>query len=156
MPVRWVDGWPMAHMKDGDVAGFSAFNGHSALLSVVAEGEKKCLSMSTNIVNLAPKDKAVLGAEINDKAKIELNSNFVYLRIETNFNLGKDWATFFYSLDNKEWIQIGEPFKMIFDYQKLFMGTRYAIYNYATKSTAGYVDIDFFEYVKKDHHIVNK
>ena len=26
------------------------------------------------------------------------------------------------------------------------MGTKYAIYNYATKTTGGYVDIDFFKY----------
>ena len=31
----------ISNMKDGDVAGFSAFNGHSGLLSVVKEGDAK-------------------------------------------------------------------------------------------------------------------
>ena len=39
-------------------------------------------------------------------------------------------------------------FKMRFDYQKLFMGTKFAIFNYATKTTGGSVDIDFFKYQK--------
>ena len=38
---------------------------------------------------------------------------------------------------------------MNFDYRRLFMGTRFAIYNYATKSAGGYVDIDCFGYSKK-------
>ena len=29
------------------------------------------------------------------------------------------------------------------------MGTRIAIYNYATKAAGGYVDIDSFEYLKE-------
>ena len=41
----------ISNMKDGDVAGFSAFNGHSGLLSVVKEGDAKRLVMSTNVVN---------------------------------------------------------------------------------------------------------
>lgn len=151
-----IMGLDVSKMKDGDVAGIAAFNGHSGLLSVLADGKKKYLSMSTNIVDLAPNNKAVLGIKNNDKAKIEMKKNFIYMRIDTDFNLGKDWATFYYSLDNKKWIQIGEPFKMIFDYQKLFMGTRYAIYNYATKSIGGYVDIDFFEYKKEDHFVEDK
>ena len=35
---------------------------------------------------------------------------------------------------------------MIFDYKKLFMGTKFAVFNYATKTEGGYVDVDFFEY----------
>ena len=35
---------------------------------------------------------------------------------------------------------------MIFDYTKLLVGTRFAIFNYATKNSGGYADIDFFEY----------
>ena len=31
------------------------------------------------------------------------------------------------------------------------MGTKYAIFNYATKKTGGYVDVDEFDY-QKIHH----
>ena len=36
--------------------------------------------------------------------------------------------------------------KMVFDYTKFFMGSKFAIFNYATKDLGGYVDIDYFEY----------
>jgi hypothetical protein len=34
---------------------------------------------------------------------------------------------------------------MIFDYRRFFMGTKFAIFNYATKKLGGHVDIDAFE-----------
>lgn len=35
-----------------------------------------------------------------------------------------------------------------FDYMKLFMGTRFAIFNYATKTVGGQIDVDYFDYKK--------
>jgi beta-xylosidase len=137
-------------MKDGDVAGFAAFNGNSGLFSVAMEGDKKYLTMKTNVVKLDNNTKTVLGVDIDEKARIELTKNTIYLRINGDFNLNKDLATFYYSFDNKNWIPLGPEFKMIFDYQKLFMGTRFAIFNYATKATGGFVDIDFFNYFKHE------
>ena len=43
---------------------------------------------------------------------------------------------------------IGEPCKMVFDYTRFFMGSKFAIFNYATKSLGGYIDIDYFKYDK--------
>ena len=40
---------------------------------------------------------------------------------------------------------------MKFDYTKFFMGTRFAIFNYATKTSGGYVDVDFFHYQKGEN-----
>jgi beta-xylosidase len=138
----------ISKMKDGDVAGFSAFNGNSGLLSVVMDGKKKYLTMSTNVVSLDNSTKSVTGVDVEEKARIELTKDVVYLRIDGDFNLNKDLATFYYSFDNRKWVPIGTEFKMIFDYRKLFMGTKFAIFNYATKTTGGYVDVDFFEYNK--------
>ena len=53
-----------------------------------------------------------------------------------------------YSIDGKTWIPAIKDFKMQYDYRRLFMGTRIAIYNYATKAAGGYVDVDSFEYSK--------
>lgn len=136
----------ISKMIDGDVAGFSAFNGHSGLLSVTMQGNKKYLTMSTNIVDLDNKTKAILNVVVDEKARVELSKNRVYLRIDGDFNLNKDLAKFYYSFDNKNWTAIGTEFKMIFDYRKLFMGTKFAIFNYATKTTGGYIDVDFFKY----------
>ena len=46
----------------------------------------------------------------------------------------------------KNWKQIGREYKMRFDYTRLFMGTRFAIYNYATTTPGGYIDVDWFDY----------
>ena len=35
---------------------------------------------------------------------------------------------------------------MSYDYRRLFMGSRFAIFNYATQSEGGYVDVDYFNY----------
>ncbi len=38
---------------------------------------------------------------------------------------------------------------MRFDWQRLFVGTRFALFCYATKKTGGYVDIDSYHYEKQ-------
>jgi hypothetical protein len=38
---------------------------------------------------------------------------------------------------------------MRFDWRRLFMGTRYAIFCYATKRKGGYLDVDEFKYKKQ-------
>ena len=103
----------ISNMKDGDVAGFSAFNGHSGLLSVVKEGDAKRLVMSTNVVNFDnTPNKAIASVDIEEKEQVELNQNIIYLRIEGDFTPKRDIATFYYSLDNKEWKKIGTDFKI--------------------------------------------
>ena len=102
--------------------------------------------MASNSVDLDNSTKAIKGVKAEEKGRTELSKNVVYLRIDGDFNLNKDLATFYYSLDNKNWNSIGSEFKMIFDYRKLFMGTKFTIFNYATKLTGGYVDVDFFNY----------
>jgi hypothetical protein len=95
----------------------------------------------------------------NDKPvevkRIPLDQNQIYFRIDCDFtgmndeanNLyalnGKDEASFFYSLDGKVWKPIGQPLKMRYSIPH-FMGYRFALFNYATKNTGGYVDFDFF------------
>ena len=92
----------ISNMKDGDVAGFSAFNGHSGLLSVVKEGDAKRLVMSTSVVNFDnTPNKAIASVDVEEKEQVELNQNIIYLRIEGDFTPKRDIATFYYSLDNK-------------------------------------------------------
>lgn len=141
-----VAAFDISKMNDGDVAGLSAFNGHSGILAISKEGSKTYLSMIANVVDLDNKTKAVLGVQKEEKARVELNTNTVYLRVDGDFNLNKDIANFYYSLDNKNWIPMGTDYKMIFDYRKLFMGSKFALFNYATQKTGGWVDVDFFEY----------
>lgn len=48
----------VSKMKDGDVAGFTAFNGLSGVLAVVKENGKKHLVMSVQSVSLSDKEKS--------------------------------------------------------------------------------------------------
>jgi beta-xylosidase len=136
----------LSKMKDGDVAGFSAFNGDAGVLSVISEGKSKYLAMNSSSVSLDPSSKAITDVKVEEKGRVRLTKNIVYLRVDGDFNLNKDLATFYYSLDNKKWVPIGTEFKMIFDYKRFFMGSKFAIFNYATRSLGGYVDVDFFDY----------
>ena len=131
-------------MKDGDITGFSAFNGDSGILSVIKEGNQKFLTFSTNEVSLDSKTKAILDVKKEEKKRVEIKSDKIFLRIEADFNLGKDLADFSYSTDQKNWTEMAKDYKMIFDYRRFFMGSKFAIFNYATKSTGGFVDVDFF------------
>ncbi len=137
----------ISKMKDGDVAGFAALNGDSGLLSVVKEGGRKWLSASTSSVSLGDGHTV---SSVNDQEieRVAVKGNNIYLKICADFNPGRDIATFFYSTNGRNWKPIGSEFKMKFDYRRFFMGTRFAIYNYATVSSGGYVDVDYFRYKK--------
>lgn len=139
----------ISHMNEGDIAGFAAFNGHSAILEIHKEKDQSYLAFATNVVDLSEELKEVLNVNAKETERVTIDKDLIYLRIDADFNLGKDIATFFYSYDNINWKSIGEPFKMRFDYRRLFMGTRFALFNYATSSTGGYIDIDYFSYTKE-------
>ena len=138
----------LKNMSEGDVSGLSAFNGHSAILEISKENNSKYLIMSTNVVNLSADNKEVISVDRTEHEKIKLATEVIYLKIKGDFNLGKDIATCYYSLDNKNWNKIGVDFKMQFDYKKLFMGSKFMIFNYATKNLGGFVDVDWFNYTK--------
>lgn len=135
-----------AHMKDGDIAGIAAFNGHSGVISISKENGKTWLTVTNETVNLTDKEHLVTSVNIEEKVRVSLDKRHVYLRIDGDFNVGKDIATFYYSLNGKTWNPVGGDFLMKYDYMRLFMGTRYAIFNYATKTTGGYVEFDNFDY----------
>ena len=131
-------------MHDGDRAGLAAFQGDAAMLEVRRLGKRTQLAMHIEKSKIESKDKIITNVDQSDEASVNINAKVIYLRMKADFRLGQDKATFLYSLDNKTWKQLGGTFKMVFDYTRLFMGTRAAIYNYATKSLGGYVDVDWY------------
>ena len=136
----------VSHLQEGDCAGLAAFNGHSAVLTVSREAKGFALSMTEQVVSLTNREKEVSKVEVNEKERVPLKAKKVWLRIDGDFNVGKDMATCYYSLDGRQWKQVGEPFKMRFDYRLLFMGTKYALFCYATQKTGGYADFGRFDY----------
>ena len=79
-------------------------------------------------------------------ARIPIKGRRVYLRIGATFGRPRDMATFAYSTDGKHYTTVGRPVRMSFDYRRMFMGSKFAIFNYATKQTGGYVDVLDFDY----------
>jgi beta-xylosidase len=67
----------------------------------------------------------------------------VYLKAACNFKDRTDRAYFYYSLDGKIWVAIGNELKMEYSLSH-FMGYRFGLFNYATKNTGGYADFDWF------------
>ena len=138
----------ISKMNDGDRAGFAAFNGHSGVLVISRNGKRTTLAQQAQVVNFMNEPLHAIGSvDVDEHACVELNkTRYIYLRIDGDFRLGRDIATFFFSTDGRQWQPIGKPFQMRFDYTRLFMGTRYAIFNYASRKTGGYVDIDYYTY----------
>ncbi|WP_244215899.1 glycoside hydrolase family 43 protein [Pedobacter kyonggii] len=134
----------VSKMKDGDFAGFSAFQKKYGSVGVKIDAGQKSIVMITT-----DNDKPV------EVKRIPLDQDQIYFRIDCDFtgkndeanNLyalnGKDEASFFYSLDGKVWKPIWQPLKMKYDIPH-FMGYRFALFNYATKNIGGYADFDYF------------
>ena len=137
-------------MKDGDVAGFSAFNSDATMLSITKANGKLYLTMGEENVTLDNRTKAITDVEKNTFARKRLRKSRIYLRIEGDFRPGpdKDIVKFQYSLDNRKWHRIGPDCRTSFDWQRFFMGTKFAIFNYTTADEGGFIDVEWFRYSK--------
>ena len=140
----------VSRLREGDRAGFCAFNGHSGVLTVEKKGRQFALTMSETVVHLSQKEKNVERVDETVRATVNFKQPQVWLRIDGDFTLNSDKATFWYSLDGQQWSRIGSDYQMRFDWQRLFMGTRYAVFCYATKRKGGYVDVESFSYQREE------
>ena len=138
----------LSKMKDGDIAGLAAFNDNSAVMAIKKVGKKLTLELSEQKVKLSQREKKVENVDIKVVESVELKQQKIWLRIDANFVPRTDIANFSYSLDGREWTKIGGDYRMGFDWQRFFMGTKFGIFNYATKKAGGYVDVDEFAYNK--------
>ena len=147
----------LSKLKDGDCAGFGAFNSDSGLLTVKKMGKRLVLEMSEQKVELTEREKAVTNVEESVIERVELKQSKVWLRIDADFRPmkehkgmmpGTDLAKFYYSLNGEQWTKIGSDYKMGFDWRRFFMGQKFALFCYATKKAGGYADFDTFNYIK--------
>ena len=135
----------LSHLKDGDCAGFAAFNSDSGLLTVKKKGKRLVLEMSEQKVELTEREKAVTAVEEQVIESVDLKQNKIWLRIDADFRPmkehkgmmpGTDLATFYYSLDGEQWTKIGSDYKLGFDWRRFFMGSKFTLFCYATKKPA--------------------
>lgn len=119
-------------MQDGDYAGLGALQSRYGFVGVTKSNGNKSIVM-VDTTSGTPQEITRIG----------LFQDRVYLRIDMDFRNQTDQAKFYYSLDGTLWTAIGNTLRMTYDL-KHFMGYRFALFNYATRSTGGYVDVDYY------------
>lgn len=127
----------VSHMKPGDMAGLALLQEKFGMVAVnYNEGVKSIVMISAQSGNAVALQR------------IPLSQNNVYLKIDCHFSEPGDEADFFYSLDGLSWIAIGAKLKMSYTIPH-FMGYRFGLFNYATRTAGGFADFDFFRIEEK-------
>ncbi|KQW49979.1 MULTISPECIES: glycoside hydrolase 43 family protein [unclassified Roseateles] len=123
-------------MKDGDVAGLTVFQKLYGFVGVkMTDGVRSLVMVS------ADSDKP------EEIASIPLKAKTVHLKVDSEFEPAPELARFSYSLDGKTWTPIGRPSRLTYSYPKHFMGYRYGLFFYSTKTAGGRVDFDYYRVV---------
>jgi len=122
----------VSNMKEGDFAGLALLQRKFGLVGVKFNNRTKSIVMVS----------AQSGKPIEIQS-VPMTLKTVYLKAECNFRDRTDIACFFYSLDDKSWTPIGSQLKMEYSMPH-FMGYRFGLFNFATRTTGGYVDFDWF------------
>jgi beta-xylosidase len=122
----------VAHLKDGDFAGLALLQKQYGLVGVKSAG-------GTNFVVMV---SATTGSPV-EVQQVRLTHGTVYLKAACDFKNRADTARFFYSVDGNSWVPIGSELKMAYTLPH-FMGYRFGLFNYATRTPGGFADFDFF------------
>lgn len=120
-------------MKDGDLAGLTTFQKVYGIVCVKMDGEKKSVIVVRTDKN---------GVAIEDEV-VSIDAKNIHLKISCNFENLRDEATFFWSLDGKDWKKIGGVLKMEYTIPH-FMGYRFGLFHFSTKTAGGYADFDYY------------
>ena len=120
------------NMREGDFAGLALLQRKFGLVGVKYNNGKKSVVMVS----------AQTGKPVEIES-IPLNQKTAYFKAECDFRDHADIAYFYYSLDGKIWTSIGSQLKMEYSMPH-FMGYRFGLFNYATKTPGGSVDFDWF------------
>ena len=120
------------NMKNGDYAGLGILQKNFGQVGVKVINGKKTI-VFTDFSN--EKNTSV--------SAIPLMQNKIFFKVDCDFTNRKDVATFFYSLDGKEWKSIGNSVKMSYTIPH-FMGYRFALFNYSQTEIGGFADFDYF------------
>lgn len=120
-------------MKDGDMAGLAAWQDNKGFVALAKDGSgyKVVMYQGTKDGESLKDSKALSGSK-------------VYLRVDFDLPIDKGTASFYYSEDGKTWNKIGTNVSLSFDLH-MFVGNRFGLFNYATKTAGGYADFDWFK-----------
>lgn len=142
-------------LRDGDHAGFCAFQGDSAVGEVVVENGKRKVVLSRQTVAFKS-ENGVKRVDRVDREVFEtavLDGTEVWFKVHGNFRQWQDWAEVAWSADGKTWPKFSKRVPMRFDTGKFFMGAKFALFCYGTKEAGGSADFDFFRLDAPEHEM---
>lgn len=122
----------VSNMKDGDCAGLVLLQKKYGWVGVKMENGEKYIVMVS----------AESGSPV-ELQRLPLKGKRIHLKAGCDFSDRHDNAQFYYSTDGKHWTPIGGTLKMSYTIPH-FMGYRFGLFNYATQTTGGYTDFDYF------------
>jgi beta-xylosidase len=134
----------VAHMKDGDYAGLIALQRRYGFVGIKMEGGRKSIvvvSVPSDQPNQPNRRRQPTPPE--EVERVPLSQSTVYLKIDCDFRDRTDKAYFYYSLDGETWTRIGSVLQMAYTLPH-FMGYRFGLFNFATKTAGGFVDFDYY------------
>ncbi|MCC9065782.1 glycoside hydrolase family 43 protein [Flavobacterium piscisymbiosum] len=127
----------VSKMKEGDFAGLTLFQKDFGLAGIKAENGSKRIVMIETVDGTS-----------REIQSLPFSGNKIYFKATCNFKDKTDLGQFYYSLDGKKWIGIGNAIKLPYTLPH-FMGYRFGLFNYAEKDLGGYVDFDYFRLENK-------
>jgi beta-xylosidase len=129
------------HMKDGDRAGLVMLRDSSAWIGLTRDDGKTQIAVVNNITMDKHWNTASTGTQL---ASVPVTAKRVWLRVRADVHPGPGHtAVFSYSLDGTKFLALGPPFVLNANWP-FFMGYRFGIFNYATRSLGGSVKIHSF------------
>lgn len=129
-------------MKDGDRAGLALLRDKSAWIGIMKNnGQARVvlvtgIDMNTSWVTTSTGAEAAQGGSIPATGKI-------YLRVLADIRGGNKNGVFSYSTNGSSFTQVGGAFNLNTVWN-FFLGYRFAIFNYATSSLGGSVNVESF------------
>lgn len=135
----------VTNMKDGDYSGLCAFMGFYGTVGIKKEAGQYFVSVCKKGEDGKQYEETAISV-----SKLEgFDPKAFFLMIDFDFKIGKDLASFYYSVDGKEYEEIGTDLQMKYTLD-VFVGYRIGVFSYPTKELGGYTDFRNLEYIPDD------
>lgn len=136
-------------MHDGDVAGLAAYNRGFSYVAVKRVNGQNTIGVVNRVAPFAVTfDQATVESFVAGSTAALGDASNVWVKADTELNApaGQLWTTFYYSLDGSTWTKLGGRVgpQTLDGSLAHFMGHRFGLFNYATQSTGGRVDFDYY------------
>ena len=122
-------------LQEGDRAGICVFQDPYAMIGVEVKGGKHQLFWRQDTLRV---NSSFTPKEITRSVDID---SIVYLRASVDY--ATSLTKFWYSLDNQRWTVLGSETQLGFNLT-VFVGARFGLYCFSTKSAGGIADFDWF------------